>query len=163
MIDFNEKKVDTAIEQKKQGYLNPRKIRATRLNRGNSFAGWEALDNGQFVSPEDANGFRIRLKSQEGTIDFGGLVSIRNTAIPYSGTGSMSITHDTGTMILEIGGSGELLGSRYIIMRNADSSAYFAFIDNDDGTFSFELVGLPTSNPGPNKLWSNLGVVTIGT
>lgn len=163
MIDVNETKVDTAIEQKKQGYLNPRKIRATKLNRGNSFAGWEALDNGQFVSPADANGFRIRLRSQEGKIDFDGGVSLKNTATPYSGTGSMSIEHDTGTLILEVGGSGELLGSRYIIMRNADSSAYFALFDNDDGTFSFELVGLPTSNPGPNKLWSNLGVVTIGS
>lgn len=163
MIPTTDKKIDTTIQQKKQGYLNPRKVRAAKFNRGNFFAGWEATDDGQFVSPADANGFRIRLKSSEGKIDFDGGVSIVNTAVPFSGVGGMSIEHDTGRLIIEVGGSGEGLGNRYIVIRNADSSVYFALEDNDDGTYNFVLVGLPTSNPGAGKLWSNGGVVTIGT
>jgi len=163
MIIRDTKKIDTSIEQKKQGYKTPRRTKAGKYNKGNFFAGWEATGEGEFVSPADANGFRIRLKSQEGKITLDGGVSILNTAIPFSGVGGMSIEHDTGAIRIEIGGSGEGLGNRYILLAVGDNSVYFALIDNDDGTYNFKLVGLPTSNPGAGLLWSNAGVVTIGT
>lgn len=163
MIPRDTKKIDTSIQQQKQGYKTPRRTKAGRYNRGNFFAGWEATDDGQFVSPADVNGFRIRLKSTEGKINFGGGVSLVNSATPFSGVGSMAIEHDTGNIRVEVGGSGEGLGNRYVLISAWDNSVYLALIDNDDGTFNFKLVGLPTSNPGPGLLWSNSGVVTIGT
>lgn len=162
MSEITDKKIDTTIEQKRRGYATPRKIRSTRLNKGNSFAGWEALDNGEFVSPPDANGFRIRFKSQEGEITFDGGVKIKNTATPSSGVGSMVITHDTERIFLEVGGSGEGEGGRYIVLSNADSSVYFGLIDNDDGTYNLAMVGLPSSDPGiPGALYHSAGTLKV--
>lgn len=163
MIEKNNKPIDTSIQQKRRGYENPRRIRSLDLKKGNKIGGWEVTDDNQFVSLENEDGFRIRLNSRTGEIGFDGGVKIKNTATPFSGVGGLSIEHDTGTLILEVGGSGEGIGNRYIVLRNADSSVYFALIDNDNGTYNFELVGLPSSNPGAGKLWRNGNVVTIGT
>lgn len=110
-------------------------------------AGWTITDT-ELVSPPDENGFRIRLKADLTEITFDGGVKIKNTSAPFSGVGGMVITHDTERVFLEVGGSGEGLGGRYVVMSNRDSTVWIALVDTDDGNYYIAMDGLPTSDPG---------------
>ena len=129
-------------------------------------AGWTITETA-LVSPENEDGFRITISSNDDdgdvSIDVGGLVKIKNSAIAFSGSGGLAIEHVTGAIALEVSGQGEGLGTRQIVLRNGDGDKYLAFIDNDDGTFSVEAVGcIPTSNPGGvGKIWSDGGTLKI--
>lgn len=162
MTDVEDRKIDTTIRQKKQGYSTPRRLRNAKIAQGNTIdlGGWEIVSGDILQSAADANGFRIQLKSSTGEISFGGGVTIKNTATPFSGVGSMTIEHDTGAIFLEIGGSGEGLGTRYAIL--GTPSVYVIVVDNDDGSYAIKMVGLPTSDPGvTNQIWNDGGTLKI--
>ncbi len=162
MIESKEKKVDTTIEQKKQGYATPRKIRATRLNKGNFFAGWEAIDNGVFVSPQNDAGFRIRFDSVNQSISFDGGVTIQNTGIPESDTGGMAIQHDAGGVNMEVAGAGVGSG-RYAKFRNDDDTVSIGIEFDEILGVLIKMVGLPTSSAGlpSGAVWNDAGTLKI--
>ncbi len=161
-INITEVPVDPAIQQKKQGFATPRKIRATKLNKGNFFAGWEAISNGVYVSPQNAEGFRIRFDSVNQTISFDGGVSIRNTGVPVSDTGGMVIEHDSGTVALDVSGAG-VGGGQVAKLRNGlDTVSIGVEIDEILGAL-IKIVGLPTSSAGlpANTVYNSTGTLKI--
>jgi hypothetical protein len=157
------KKLDTAIQQKRRGYATPRRIRELRIGRGNEVGGWHIDDSGAFSSDPDANGFRIILDSANGKISFDGGVFIHNTATPFSGSGGMTIEHGDGVVMLDVSGDGDGLGSQQVLLRNANSSVYIGILRDLAGDTRIIMGGLPTSNVGLSSgtVWNDGGTLKI--
>ena len=109
---------------------------AANLSSG-VIAGWH-IGPTTITSPDDPSGFNIVLNSATMSITFGGGVTIKNTAVPFSGLGGMSIEHDTGNLKFEISGNGEGMGSRQMVMATGDNLKYFGMFDDDAGGFTIE-------------------------
>lgn len=163
MAEKENKKVDTRIQQKRQGYAVPRRVRQLVVGPGNTVGGWGIDENGAFTSDEDENGFQIILDAPNGRISFDGGVFIRNTATPFSGAGGMTIEHGDGVIMLEVSGDGDGLGSQQVLLKNAEETVYVGIQRSLTGTSRIIMGGLPTSSAGLSSgmLWSNGGVLTI--
>jgi hypothetical protein len=148
MAEKKIKKVDTRIQQKRRGYATPRRIRELRIGPGNEVGGWSIDSGGAFTSDEDANGFRIILNAADTEISFDGGVRIKNTAVPFSGVGGMTIEHGDGVVAVEVSGDGDGLGSQQVLLRNAESTVYLGIQRNLCGTTHIIMGGLPTSSVG---------------
>lgn len=157
------KKIDTAIQQKRRGYATPRRIRELRVGPGNVVGGWSIDSNGSFSSASDANGFRIVLDSANGKISFDGGVFIHNTATPFSGTGGMTIEHGDGVVMVDVSGDGDGLGSQQVLLRNASSTVYIGIQRDLTGTTRIIMGGLPTSPIGLSSgmVYSDGGTLKI--
>jgi hypothetical protein len=162
-IDKDNKKIDTAIQQKRRGYATPRRIRELRIGPGNNVGGWHIDSGGAFTSDEDANGFRIILDSANGEISFDAGVSIRNTATPFSGVGGMAIEHGDGVVMVDVSGDGDGLGSQQVLLRNANSSVYIGIQRDLTGTTRIIMGGLPGTSLGLSSgmIWNDGGTLKI--
>jgi hypothetical protein len=163
MATKENKKIDTAIQQKRRGYATPRRIRELRIGPGNNVGGWSIDSGGAFTSDPDANGFRIILDSANGKISFDGGVFIHNTATPFSGTGGMTIEHGDGVVMVDVSGDGDGLGSQQVLLRNANSSVYIGIQRNLSGTTNIIMGGLPTVSLGlpSGAVWNDGGTLKI--
>lgn len=163
MAEKENKKVDTRIQQKRRGYATPRRIRELRIGPGNEVGGWDINESGAFTSAEDANGFRIILDAANTEISFDGGVRLKNTAVPFSGVGGMSIEHGLGVVSVEVSGDGDGLGSQQVLLRNAENTVYIGIQRNLSGTTRIIMKGLPTVTTGltSGMLWNDGGTLKI--
>ncbi len=162
-MNIKSTKIDAAKRQTRRGYATPRKVRQLKILKGNIVGGWGIDDDSNFASAQDANGFRVILNALEGKIGFDGGVSMKNTAVPFSGTGGMRVEHDSGVVFLEVSGDGDGLGSQQVLLSNADKSVYVGIQRNLSGTTRIIMGGLPTSSAGlpSGAIWNDLGTLKI--
>lgn len=162
-METDPKSVDTRIKQTRRGYATPRRVRELRIGPGNNVGGWNIDDTGAFTSGEDENGFRIILDAAQGRISFDAGVFIRNTAVPFSGVGGMTIEHGDGVVMIEVSGDGDGLGSQQVLLRNAEATVYVGIVRNLAGQTRIVMGGLPTSAAGlgAGEIWNDGGTLKI--
>lgn len=110
--------------------------------------------------------FRLRMDGDDNSYEFLYndlvLAELVSTTVPFTGTSGAAFRHGTGTIMLEVSGSGEGLGGRQVVMVNGAGTKYFGMFDDDAGGYTIETNALPTSNPGGSGiLWSDAGTVKI--
>jgi len=111
-------------------------------------------------------GLRLVMSGEDNAYEFRSdgllLADLKSTTVPFSGLSGAALRHGTGTIMIEVSGQGEGLGSRQILMTNADGDKYFGLVDDDAGGFTLRTTLLPTSNPGGSGvLWNDVGTVKI--
>ena len=137
------------------------------LERQAKISGWTFTPT-SIEGQKNDNGFGLTLDATVPSIGLGAGVTIKNTAIPFSGFGGLMIEHDTGEVNLEV--SGNFGGSQQVLMQGNDSR-YFGIFKNvtsgldtwvETNIESIIFSNLPTTNPGGSgRLWNNGGVVNI--
>ena len=115
-------------------------INDTTLTGGGVTLDSAGVITGGIIQTDAAGTSRLRMSNSDAAFQFMSssdiaLVELKSTSVPYSGLAGAAFQHSTGTIMMEISGQGEGLGSRQVVWTNSGGSKYFGFIDNDSSDY----------------------------
>lgn len=105
-------------------------------------------------------GLRLKMSGEDNAYQFLNnntvLAELKSRTVPFSGLSGAAIQQIAGTVMLEVSGQGEGMGSRQVCMTNGAGTFSFCLIDNDIGGYYLTATGLPTTSPGGSgRIWKD--------